>query len=1116
MKRILFLTFVCLNVTLNAQTVFWTEGFGTSCSQLNPANNTTTSNGTWTVTTSVGGITDAAEANMWYISATEAGMGVGNCGSGCLTTATLTNRTLHISNVSTSPSAGFFCPTGDCGAAYDSGGGCSFGLGCVTTSDRAESPIINCTGMSTITLGFSYLEAGDPGNDFMQVMYSANGGTTWSSLVTPGVTSTSCGASQGLWTNFSVALPATANNNANVKIGFWWKNNDDGVGNDPSIAIDSIKLSVPTSTVTPLLTATITPSPTTTICQSSTVALTGSASGTVTAWSWSVTPSSGVAFSPSATSQSVTVTFTTSGTYTFVLTATGSGTATATQTITVLPTVVPSVSITANPGNPICAGQTVSFMATPTNGGSTPSYTWAVNGVGAGTNSPNFSSSTLNNLDVVSVTFTSNATCVSPATASASYTVLTSAAVTPAVAISPTVSICSGALVTFTATSTNGGSSPSYTWAVSGVVSGTNASTFTTSTLTNGAIVSVTLTSNAGCVTTTTASAAETVTVQPSVTPSVTINPPVNICSGTSVNFTATPTNGGTSPSYQWVVNITPVGTNSPNFSSSTLNNGDVVSVILTSNATCATSNTVSASETVTVTTTVIPTVSISANPGNPICAGQTVSFTATTTNSGGTPSYQWQVGTGNLVGTNSPNFSSSTLTSSDTVFVTLTSNAVCATPSTAIASYTIQVSTPQTPSVTISPNPGGACAGGSATFTANSTNGGSIPVYQWAVNGVSVPTGTASVFTTSSVVATETISVTLTSNAGCVSTNTASNVATVTITPTPTLSIIKNETNTVCPNAPDTIIAIGTPSATYIWTPAAGLNVTNTNTVVATNTALGIYTYYVTCTIGGCTSIKDSAFVTISNAATTIGSAYTICSGLSANLSASGGTTYTWTPSSTLSCSVCVNPVATPSTTTVYTVTTTSGACNSVTTNTVFVNPGAIASFGDSVTVKGVPQIVTFTNTSSNGTGYIWNFGDNSTLVQNNLSTTTHTFTAAGIYTVTLIAFSANGCNDTIIASILVIDSVGLTMPNIFTPNGDGINDYFAPNAHGMKTLSCTIYDRWGIKIVTLDNMNNAYWDGHTTSGIECTDGTYFYMVTATDINNKSYNLKGFLQLIR
>ncbi len=176
---------------------------------------------------------------------------------------------------------------------------------------------------------------------------------------------------------------------------------------------------------------------------------------------------------------------------------------------------------------------------------------------------------------------------------------------------------------------------------------------------------------------------------------------------------------------------------------------------------------------------------------------------------------------------------------------------------------------------------------------------------------------------------------------------------------------------------------------------------------------------------------------------------------------------------------------------------------------------PTALFAISGMATV--VPQSITFTNLSVNApNGYIWSFGDNSTLVQNTLSNPPHTYSAVGTYTVSLIAFGAKGCNDTVSSPLIIADTVLLTMPNIFTPNNDGINDVFAPNAHGMKSLSCTIYDRWGIKVITLDNDNVSYWDGYTTSGVACTEGTYFYTLTATDLNTKSYNLKGFFQLIK
>ncbi|MEI2748108.1 MAG: hypothetical protein V9E88_05050 [Ferruginibacter sp.] len=115
-------------------------------------------------------------------------------------------------------------------------------------------------------------------------------------------------------------------------------------------------------------------------------------------------------------------------------------------------------------------------------------------------------------------------------------------------------------------------------------------------------------------------------TVNPSLTPSVSIaaNPGTTICAGSSVTFTATPTNGGTTPTYQWYNGANPIGGETAStYTTSSIVDGDQISVVMVSNATpClinnpATSNTL----TMTVIANLPASVSISANPGNTICA---------------------------------------------------------------------------------------------------------------------------------------------------------------------------------------------------------------------------------------------------------------------------------------------------------------------------------------------------------------------------------------------------------------------------------------------------------------------------------------------------------------
>ena len=175
---------------------------------------------------------------------------------------------------------------------------------------------------------------------------------------------------------------------------------------------------------------------------------------------------------------------------------------------------------------------------------------------------------------------------------------------------------------------------------------GTNSNTYTDNALNNGDVITVKLTSTASCRTLDTVnSASTTINVNPVLIPSVSAsaNTGTTICAGTPVTFTATPTNGGTIPVYQWRKNGTNVGTGTT-YVDNTLANGDVITVRLTSNALCRTLDTVnSIALTMTVTTAVVPAVTVSPSPSGAICTGTNVTFTATPVNGGTTPLYQWR-----------------------------------------------------------------------------------------------------------------------------------------------------------------------------------------------------------------------------------------------------------------------------------------------------------------------------------------------------------------------------------------------------------------------------------------------------------------------------------------
>lgn len=81
--------------------------------------------------------------------------------------------------------------------------------------------------------------------------------------------------------------------------------------------------------------------------------------------------------------------------------------------------------------------------------------------------------------------------------------------------------------------------------------------------------------------------------------------------------------------------------------------------------------------------------------------------------------------------------------------------------------------------------------------------------------------------------------------------------------------------------------------------------------------------------------------------------------------------------------------------------------------------------------------------------------------------------------------------------------------MPNVFTPNNDSVNDILKFNICN-KVLKTAIYTRWGI-LMFESYKSNPFWDGRTTSGEECTDGIYFYVIETEEKTHK-----GFIQLLR
>ena len=258
---------------------------------------------------------------------------------------------------------------------------------------------------------------------------------------------------------------------------------------------------------------------------------------------------------------------------------------------------------------------------------------------------------------------------------------------------------------------TNGGSSPAYQWTVNGVLSGTGMTYAYTPA--SGDVVGVTLTSSAACAVPLIVTVSEAITVLAKEMPSVTIsaNPGTEVCLGTSVDFTATPSYGGSAPSYIWMKGTTVMGAG-PTLSYIPAA-GDVITCKLTSNYLCRLANTGTSLPADMITDTPgTPVVTIAAYPGLNISAGQSVTFEATVSKGGPAPTYQWLVNGVAVTGATLPAFTSSALSNNDIVACNATSSGGCAV-STGSGAVTVQVTGVGVPainngvnSLTIFPNP--------------------------------------------------------------------------------------------------------------------------------------------------------------------------------------------------------------------------------------------------------------------------------------------------------------------------------------------------------------------------------------------------------------------------
>lgn len=503
------------------------------------------------------------------------------------------------------------------------------------------------------------------------------------------------------------------------------------------------------------------------------------------------------------------------------------------------------------------------------------------------------------------------------------------------------------------------------------------------------------------------------------------------------------------------------------------------------------------------VTTTIASTVVTC----NGLCDG-----TATVTASLGVAPYTYDWTPGAPVGDGTPAI---TNLCPGTYTCTITDASGCTVTATATITQPAVIIIDVIPPVTI-------CVGQSTTLMASAIGGHPLGGYtfDWMAPAFTGASNTVSpiVTTTYTVIATDT--------AGCVS----QSPQTVTVTVNPPLGVVPSANVSICPGVSTTLSAVasgGDGTYTYSWMPGAGAASTFSVSPAATTT----YTITVT---DGCTTLPATGTITvtvlpvpavlfspnISNACEPICITFTDAS------TVAGGTITGWNwnfGNGTTSTLAAPGPICYSAGTYDITLTVTSnGGCSttSLINNMITVYPQPVAQFifGPQPT-NTVNPTINFTDLSVDASNWSWSFGDPGNLYEPNSSTQTspsHTYADQGTYCVTLIVQSPGGCSDSITHCLVIEPEYTLYIPSGFTPNGDGLNQVFAPKGQNIEEFTMRIFDRWGNQIFRSTAVNEG-WDGKVQDKAEIAQqDVYVYTIDVKDNLGKRHKYTGTVTIVK
>ena len=157
----------------------------------------------------------------------------------------------------------------------------------------------------------------------------------------------------------------------------------------------------------------------------------------------------------------------------------------------------------------------------------------------------------------------------------------------------------------------------------------------------------------------------------------------------------------------------------------------------------------------------------------------------------------------------------------------------------------------------------------------------------------------------------------------------------------------------------------------------------------------------------------------------------------------------------------------------------------------------------------RSAPLIVTFRANALNADYYQWNiYRGSDRILQRNEAQHQYTFNEPGNYRAVVGMSNSHDCQLDSVEFLISVSESMLTVPNVFTPNGDGMNDEFRVVYRSIKEFHCWVYNRWGHKVYEWTDPSKG-WDG-TIGGRPAAEGAYYYVIRALGTDAESdYMLK-------